>query len=145
MEKRHTKTLAILHNVFLTENQRVNLNNGDSVEVTGVSVPVWFYKGNTSEPAIEVFCKYLLTNIPDDYPVTQMDDGYKINMPQGDQTGEVPLAEDGPALKVLVGKYEGMSTNFRRYNKVTEKGQRTNVVHTVEINDMETLEESLSV
>lgn len=136
MTKRHTKTLSILHNVFLTQNQRKDLKNGDSVEIPGVSVPVWFYKGNTSEPAIEVFCSYLLTNIADDYPVTQMDNGYKINMPQGIEKEEE---------LVVTGKYDGTSINFRRYNKITEKGERTNIVHTIEINDMETLEESISM
>ena len=55
-------TLATSHNIYLTHEDRYALVKGQTVESVGVSVPVWFIKGTTSEPAVEVFCKYVLTN-----------------------------------------------------------------------------------
>jgi hypothetical protein len=55
-------TLTVSHNIFLTKKQRYELSVVEStLEVIGISFPVWFYKGKTSEPAKEVFCKYILS------------------------------------------------------------------------------------
>ena len=50
-------TLTISHYVYLNREQRYDIHDLKPVEVIGVSVPVWFNNGNTSEPAKEVFCK----------------------------------------------------------------------------------------
>jgi hypothetical protein len=78
--------LSILHNIFLSTEQTKQLHSGEDVEVIGASLPVWYYKGNTSEPAEEVFCKYLLTNKKTEnqfaISLAESNDGYVINMPQ---------------------------------------------------------------
>ena len=78
--------LSLLHNIFLTPEEIKKLCDHEDVEVVGASLPVWYFRGNTSEPAEEVFCKYLLTNKRNDSPflVAPREDraGYVINMPQ---------------------------------------------------------------
>lgn len=75
-------TLTILHNIFLTKQDRSTLVNGGQIQAMGVSVPVWYLKGKTTEPAQEIFCEYILTNTTEDYPLTALAKGYKINLPQ---------------------------------------------------------------
>lgn len=80
--------LTVLHNIFLTKKERYELVNGKTVEAIGVSVPVWICKddsigkGYTSEPAIEVFCKYIITNKTNKAPIHKIEGGYQINLPQ---------------------------------------------------------------
>ena len=80
--------LTITHNIFLNDEQRELIAKGESVEVTGVSLPVWICKdqknkrGFTTEPALEVFCKYRLTNVPRPKVVCRTQEGYQINLPQ---------------------------------------------------------------
>ena len=78
--------LSILHVIHLTSDQIEKLCEGKDIEVTGASLPVWYFRGSTSEPAEEVFCKYTLTNKKIDsmflMSVRGLNDGYKINMPQ---------------------------------------------------------------
>ncbi len=76
-------TLAISHHLFLDRDHRYALAKGDSVAACGVSVPVWFAKGKSNEPAAEVFCNYLLHNVPTNLDhVHFKPDGYEINIPQ---------------------------------------------------------------
>lgn len=75
-------TLTVSHNIFLTPEERIALAKGTTIETVGVSVPVWFYKGDTSEPAVEVFGKYVLTNTKKQIPVKEIKNGWEINMPQ---------------------------------------------------------------
>jgi len=117
-------TLSISHNVYLTDEEISKLMSGEAIKTIGVSVPVWFFKGNTSEPAKEIFCEYLISDIEEDYPVTIIDEGYKINLPKD-------IDEDSS------------SWVFKRYNKITEKGKRFNIVHIVEIKKMSILLDSL--
>jgi hypothetical protein len=134
----------------------------------GVSLPVWFNAGNTSEPANEVFCNYILTNTPNDYPVAVLSNGYKINLPQvppnypmtprpappffenlsrselDEWHKKNPLPPTGRDLLPLDrGGIEGIK--FKRYVKTIEGGRRMNVVHSVEINKFSVLEESLTL
>ena len=55
-------TLTISHYIYLTKEQRYALHERQPIEAIGISVPVWFNKGNTSEPAKEIFCKYQIAN-----------------------------------------------------------------------------------
>ena len=78
-------TLSIVHNIYLNKEERYLLHRGKKITVVGSSLPVWFYKGDTSEPAEEVFCKYILTNKKgkkDVSPIEITKQGYKINLPQ---------------------------------------------------------------
>lgn len=63
----HKLALFVNHNIFLDENQRTALANGESIECTGVSSPVWLNStsGATTEPAPEIFCCYQLKNVPE--------------------------------------------------------------------------------
>jgi hypothetical protein len=152
--------LSISHNIFLTEKQRAQIDAREVVEAVGVSVPVWFFKGSTSEPASEVFCKYILTNIEEDYPIQATENGYKINLPQIPQDYKesnkpkswndftpykqsqwykkhpTPLSSKNLIVEGILA--------FKRYNKSVEFGKKTTIVHSVEIRHMETLEASLS-
>lgn len=78
-------TLSIVHNIYLTKDERYSIHSGKKITVVGCSLPVWFYQGDTSEPAEEVFCKYILTNKKvkkNISPVEITKQGYKINLPQ---------------------------------------------------------------
>jgi hypothetical protein len=158
-------TLAISHNIYLSHEERYSLVKGKIVETVGVSVPVWFLKGTTSEPAVEVFCKYVLTNTKDDYPVTAFAKGYKINLPQipfslvfkpnKEQWDNMTLAEqekwlkDHPCPSIpsdLLNPEDGgiKCIKFKKYSKIKESGKRLNTIHSIEIHSFEKLEESLS-
>jgi len=76
-------TLSISHSLFLSKKQRYNLHEGKSVKIIGASMPVWFYKGTTSEPAEEVFCKYTIHNkIENTFISITKNNAYVINLPQ---------------------------------------------------------------
>jgi hypothetical protein len=77
-------TLSIAHHVFLTRDERYALHNKEIIKTIGVSLPIWFCKGSTSEPGEEVFCEYILTNEEkkEADSVIIADTGYKINIPQ---------------------------------------------------------------
>ncbi len=80
--KKDKLSLHVYHNIFLSREQRYALVKGEGVSIVGVSVPVWFYHGNTSEPAVELFCRYLLTNNSGPETIVPSEEGYCINMPQ---------------------------------------------------------------
>lgn len=161
-------TVTISHHLYLTREQRYQLINGEDVTVTGVSTPVWFFHGNTSEPAEEVFCEYILTNRNDlDYKSIQFRNcGYKINMPQYPDGWKEPKRPSNEQWRQWTKKkqelwYErnqipdtannlrdlkdGGSAylKFREYNKVKRHGKMVNIVHFVEITTIESLENSL--
>lgn len=75
-------TLTISHFIYLTKEQRLNLTKKIPIETTGISVPVWFKMGSTSEPAKEVFCRYVITNDEKETLVEKTNDGFSINLPQ---------------------------------------------------------------
>lgn len=139
-------TLTISHYVYLTKEQRYALHAGQEVEVVGVSVPVWFQKGTTSEPARELFCKYKLTNEKVNKVISQMEEGYVINLPQKTEatTDETPISS-GQSDRLLDITDKGAEfLDFRQYNKVRQEHREFNVVHFVEIKRLETLMETLS-
>ena len=74
-------TLTVSHYLYLTKEQRYSLNEGKDIDVVGICVPVWFSKGNTSEPAQEIFCKYKIQNPRQGDNIKQTDDGFTIIMP----------------------------------------------------------------
>lgn len=81
-KKKDRLVLHVLHEIFLTREERYRLVAGETVETVGISVPVWAYRTLTSEPAAEVFCRYVLTNRPGQPDVTVFEEGYLINLPQ---------------------------------------------------------------
>ena len=87
-------TLTISHYLYLDRDQRYGLHNGNSIEVIGVAVPVWFKKGNTSEPAPEIFCKYKLVNNKTGGNIIRNNQGYTITMPHIELYGDDEKNDD---------------------------------------------------
>jgi hypothetical protein len=155
-------TLTILHNIYLSKEQRYALSKGEKIEATGVSVPVWFYQGSTSEPAIEVFCKYVLENNGEKSGVVFQKDGYRIKLPQFPENYSVPKVKDKvmtmddyeqwyktsiPASgKDLLDLEDGglQSMEFKEYGKVVKNEDAIGLMHTIEIKPIEMLTNSLS-
>jgi len=144
--------LCVSHNVFLTREQRYDIYEGKQIEVVGVSVPVWFYdKSETSEPAIEVFCKYIIANDDKNQSkgIDVTDDGYKIYMAgEGDNILSTKIIKFFkkkkdyiPCSKLLLDIKDGGAEwiNF----KVYEISDYINIIHSIEIQKIENLNESL--
>tara|TARA_Y100000034_G_scaffold133308_1_gene198422 strand:- start:1879 stop:2394 length:516 start_codon:yes stop_codon:yes gene_type:complete len=105
MKNKKQIVLSISHHLFLTRDQRYKLRERNELDVVGVSVPVWFERGNTSEPAEEIFSKYVLKNEPGDYFIINHDYGYEINLPQ--------LPEDFKVEDLSNDDYRKMSQDER--------------------------------
>ena len=86
-------TLTIAHNIFLTREERYALHAGNTIDVVGVSIPVWFDKNVTSEPAREVFCRYVLQNDPLESSTRIITDGYQIPLPN-ENIKEEPISDE---------------------------------------------------
>lgn len=157
-------TLIVSHIIALTKEQRYQLYNKENVCVVGVSIPVWFDKGNTSEPAKEVFVEYTLTNTSEEYAIKATKVGYEINMPQPNLYLENKLKELSPTMlealdiekeiptaKNLLDEVDGgtESLRFRQFLKTNliVDGRKTNknlsIVHNIEIIKQETLMETI--
>lgn len=86
--------LSIVHNIFLNEEDLTLLRSGKDIEIIGVSLPVWSFGMVTSEPAEEVFCKYLISNnLEKNQPDTikTLKDGYKLYLPDYCQKMKLPI------------------------------------------------------
>lgn len=151
-------TLVVSHTIGLTKDERYKLNSGEEVDVIGTSVSVWFEKGNTSEPANEVFVKYKLKNEKQSYPVKTTGDGFEINMPQANPEAEAEIKElpkadldllgvntEFPTAKNLLDIKDGGS-EFLQFRQLARSslivdGQKTkiplNIVHCVELRPIE--------
>jgi hypothetical protein len=105
--------LSIAHHIFLDKNERYQLHERRSVEVIGVSLPIWFHKGSTSEPGEEVFCKYYLTNkeIMSESVKPLGNEGYIMNLPQ--KTSEDLIKEELKFSQIEFMKEE-MSNETKR-------------------------------
>lgn len=147
-------TLTISHYIYLRREERYKLHNGESLEITGISVPVWFHRGNTSEPAKEIFCKYKLTNEPTNKIIVSTEEGYQINLPQKLELGgenvpkevqDVVSVKLGTSERLLDTKDGGSELlEFRQYNKIKKDIQEFNVVHFVEIKPYELLRDTMN-
>lgn len=143
-------TLIISHNLYLNYEQRYALHERNAVEVIGVSVPVWFRQGNTSEPAKEIFCKYKITNEFKTKSIISNEAGYTINLPQiiefksGKLEQEVQsfVNNNMPTSKKLLDIKDGGSEwlEFRHFTKLGKH----NLIHFVEIKPEEVLFDTLS-
>lgn len=147
-------TLTVSHYIYLSREQRYAIHEGQKIEVVGISVPVWFDKGNTSEPAKEIFCKYYLTNNPTEKAIIPLDDGYYINLPQRMKILDSVIADESQEaidIKILTSKNlldikDGGSEwlEFKQFNKVQEEGRNFNAIHFVEIKPEELLTDTLN-
>lgn len=160
-------TLAISHNISLTREQRYDLHAGKTIQVVGVQVPVWHQRGFTSEPAIEVFCRYVLHNDPEGGTDISMSSwGYEFNLPQPSQNNLIPeislekwramtLEEQDewysrfpqvPTSKSLLEVEHGGSSclSFKQKTIADANGTQVNVLHYVHIGTIDALKDSLA-
>jgi len=144
------KTLIINHIMYLTpEERRGLLKDKKPVQVAGVSVPVWFNAGKSSEPAQEVFVQYTLTNEPQDMVVASLPTGYRINLPQPKVMAEDPEAagvfgmegqeKRGPDLRKLGNPEDGGSgwLLFKQFQTLKQKDRVLQILHYIEMRDIE--------
>jgi hypothetical protein len=157
-------TLIISHHIHLEKPERYKLAEGNEISVVGVSVPVWFFKGNTSEPAAEIFCKYLLTNKPNEFPICMYEQGYRVNLQQVPSSLELrkkPKNWDEFNQQQRIDWYKKYNfpisgndlldlkdgglefLQYNHYHKVVGFGGGINVTHMIHINKQETLVNSL--
>jgi hypothetical protein len=155
-------SLAIHHNVYLTNEQRYALHRGEEVTTVGVSVPVWYANGVTSEPAREVFCNYVLKNPRQEIPVRILDEGYEIALPYREGTKLAISNEEWKQLlrenptkleslyselveevssKNLLDIRDGGSEHlsYRELNKIQRGEQVLRVMHFISIDRIEKL------
>ena len=145
--------LNISHLIFLNKEQRYKLADGESVEVTGVTIPVQI-DNKSVEDVKEFFCRYVLTNQPDSPLFEFLHDGFCINFPQ--DLKEIKTKEDlinalikrvqevsaYPDVNALKDIKEGGS-EYVRFNACTIFENNMQVMHNVEIKDSNVLLESI--
>ena len=135
--------LAISHNIFLSREQRYQIATLPYAEVAvvGVSVPVWYkpkvrgskLKLATSEPAEEIVCNYLISNLRADRIVEVLYDGYRIFLPQGVPNKLLDVQDQGAE-----------AVAFRHYTTVALNDEEYKVGHYVSIRDDSELLETLA-
>lgn len=130
------QTLLISHYLYLTKEERYSVAAGNTVEVIGVNIPVWFSSGKTDEPAEEVFCKYILSNSKDDFSIREFDEGFEINLPQINMKNtKKPLSQS--LLDVRDGGCEEIF--FKEETKIEIQEKTYKVLNYVEIKPIEVL------
>lgn len=122
--------LTVAHNIFLTREQRYALVNGETVNTTGVSVPVWFKDSKTNEPAQEIFCVYIIEPQHQESNVVTLNDGYCIWLNSEKLSKKLRDVSDGGSESVM----------FTLRKDFKEKHMS---LHYVSIHDMKVLEKSL--
>jgi len=141
--------LCVSHNIFLTREQRYDIYRGEKVEVVGVSVPVWFYnKVEVSGPSSEIFCKYIIANddINQSKGIEITEEGYEIYLSSGEGSMSkikkfFKKRDYIPFSKLLIDVKDGGAEwiNF----KVYDISDKVTTIHSIEIQKIETLNESL--
>lgn len=158
--------LTIQHMIHLTRDQRYAVHEGIELVVPGISIPIWFMEKVTSEPAVEVFCRYYLKNPKQDVPVQIKDDGFEISLPcrpgkelglTDEQWRELNLKNPDKldrmykntpsevSSKNLLDLRDGGSARlmYREQNKLKQNDKFLNVMHFIQIGDMQVLLDSL--
>lgn len=126
-------TLFIVHNVFLKDEEFDNLIENKKIQTQGVSLPVWYFKGNTSEPAEEVFCNYTISFNNELESIRKKEDGYEINI------SELTLKNNNFSLS----DYDDKNLFFSQQIKTKFKDKNLTVIHYVNIKTLKSLLESL--
>lgn len=158
--------LTIQHVIPLTRKQRYALHEGINLVVIGVSSPVWYINKATSEPAKEVFCQYSISNTREDVPITIKEDGYNLVLPYrpgkglditNEQWRELHLKNPEKlelmykqcvqevSSKSLLDIIDGGAAylSYREHNEVKHEGRKLQIIHFIQIIDVERLTESL--
>jgi len=131
-------TLVINHILYFTPEQRLALvRERQSAQIIGVSVPVWFNQGKSSEPAHEVFCQYTVTNEPQDMIIAVLPTGYRINLPQTKPNTDE--SQNVPCFKKLGNSEDGGSgwLIFKQFQTMKHNDQPLQILHYVELRDLE--------
>lgn len=159
--------LGIEHFIWLTKPQRYALHNGVDLVVVGASIPVWSLNKITSEPAREVFCHYYLKNTQEDTPIRILEDGYEIVIPyregkplevSDEEWRQLNFQNPEMLEKLYKQRITKVSSDFlldvsdggcgsmsyREANKLRNGDTTLNIVHYVNIHDMEQLTSSLT-
>lgn len=159
-------SLTIQHNIHLTRDQRYALHDGIDIVAVGQCVPVWFMEKVTSEPGREVFCNYYLYNTKEDTPIQILEDGFEITLPHRpgeslnmrDDEWRRLNREDPDKLRAMYDNLvkEVSSKNlldikdgggqclvYREHNKIKKNDSMLNIMHFVQMNDMEHLTGSI--
>lgn len=132
--------LTINHNIYVSREQSYLLHEGKEIIIIGASVPVWFYNKVSSEPAIEVFCKYYIKNPKKETPIKILEDGYEINLPFEKNIINNKEISSKSLLDIRDGGSEFL--NYRELNKVLVKDKTLSIMHYVTINRLEKIEKS---
>lgn len=142
MIKAINTTLSICHHLYLTKEQRYSFHEGNNLEIIGISMPVWCHKNKTSEPASELFCEYKLINECKRIFIKPQNNGYEIIIPPPNNRLGEKMPNTLDLLDLRDGGIEQLS--FRQTNKINKKGKVRNILHYVEIKDIEYLLQTLS-
>ena len=134
-------TLTVAHVILLDQDQRYKIADGEELTIVGVSIPTWYYNGETSEPATEVFCKYKI--IPTKYKVfvKHTTYGYEIQLPLETHDPETNIRNPITLKNIRNIKDGGMEwLAFRQFGKIKRKNKKTiDIVHFVEIKSLQEL------
>jgi hypothetical protein len=134
--------LTINHNIYVSREQSYLLHQGKEITTIGASVPVWFYNKVSSEPAIEVFCKYYIKNPKKEIPIKILEDGYEINLPFEEKSIDSKEISSKSLLDICDGGSEFL--NYRELNKVLVKDKTLSIMHYVTINRLEKIEKTFN-
>lgn len=160
--------LAIHHNIHLTREQRYTLHEKQSFTVTGVCVAVWYVGKKSSEPAREVFCNYHLSNPQEELPIQILEDGFGICLPYrpakkisiSDNEWRTLNLENPELLTAMYRRikpeistlnlldYKDGGTkhlSYREHNKLLKNKILVNIMHYVNMNDIEELSQTMSM
>jgi len=158
--------LTVQHLIHLSKSQRYAIHSGIELVVVGVSVPVWYMDKVTSEPAKEVFCKYYLKNTREDTAILIREDGFEITLPYRQGKGLEITDEEWKELKFKnpeklelmyqncvqevssknlldIGDGGSRHMSYREHNKLKEPERTLNIMHFVQIENMDKLVNSL--
>jgi len=141
-------TLTVSHSLFLTRDQCYSIHNGNEVEIIGVSIPTWFYKGKISEPTIEVFCRYKINQTKNLLSIKEKSKIYELSIP-------IINSENITTKNLLDIKDDGSEhIIFRQYQSINRQGKlevrhgmtygQINMLHFIEIKRIEDLLATLS-
>lgn len=145
--------LCISHNLFLTKNERYNLYEKGKIKVIGVNIPVWFYgNGKTSEPAKEIFCEYVISCLnKNTSSMVVGKEGYEILIAKNPDSSFIPSKikkyffkkEYFPCAKYLLDIKDGGSEWLGF--KIHDQRETVDIIHSIEIQKIENLTESLLI
>ncbi len=138
--------LTILHNIQLSREERYYLQNEENVvQIIGICVPVWCNGEETSEPAREIFCRYVLKNSKIDKAIRILEDGFIITLPNyikvkaTDGLIFANKSNNQRSYKNLLDPIDcgGRTLQYREKNKAIYKNRQITIMHYVNIRDEE--------